>query len=50
MFAAAIISLWEIEQVGGGQWQMPSHKKATGVYATSDPTRVWVKKRELPKA
>lgn len=50
MFAAAIITLWEIEPVNGGQWKMPSHKKATGVYATSDSTRVWIKKRQLPKA
>ena len=50
MFVAAIITLWEMDPVGGGKWKMPAHKKATGVYATSDSTRVWIKKRELPKA
>ena len=46
-FAAAIIAVWEIEPKGGGEWKMPKHKKATGVYATNDDTRVWLKRRTL---
>ncbi|OQO03535.1 hypothetical protein B0A48_10199 [Cryoendolithus antarcticus] len=48
MFVAAIIAMWDIDPVGGGEWKMPKHKKATGVYNTSSPTRVWVKRRTLP--
>lgn len=47
MFVAAIVSMWDIEAAGGGPWDMPRHKKATGVYTTSDDTRVWVKRRQL---
>lgn len=48
IFAAAIISMWEIDPVNGGEWKMPKHRKATAVYATSDSTRVWIKQRKLP--
>lgn len=47
LFVAAIVSMWDIEPVNGGEWEMPSHKKATGVYSTSDSTRVWIKRRKL---
>ena len=46
-FVAAIVSLWDIEPADGGPWRIPSHRKATGVYDTSDNTRVWVKRRKL---
>jgi len=46
-FVAAIVSLWDIEPAGGGTWRVPRHRKATGVYDTSDNTRVWVKRRKL---
>lgn len=49
-FTAAIIALWEIERAGGGEWKMPRPTKATGVYATNDSTRVWLKRRKLPLA
>ena len=49
-FAAAIISLWDIEAVGGGPWKMPKHKKGTGTYLTNDNTKVWIKRRVLPVA
>ena len=48
LFAAAIIAMWDIDAVGGGEWKFPSHKKATGVYSTSDSTRVWIRRRKLP--
>lgn len=48
-FTAAIIALWDFEPRGGGEWKMPRHKKATGVYSTSDDTRVWIKRRKLPQ-
>ncbi|KAF2208591.1 hypothetical protein CERZMDRAFT_48989 [Cercospora zeae-maydis SCOH1-5] len=47
LFTAMIISLWEIEPKGGGKWQMPKHKKATGTYSTSEDTRVWIHRRKL---
>lgn len=49
-FVAAIIALWDMEPKGGGEWKMPRHKKATGVYTTSDDIRVWLKRRKLPQA
>jgi len=49
MFTAAIIAMWDIEPAGGGEWKMPRHKKATGVYTTCDDTRVWVKPRQLAR-
>ncbi|GAB7347974.1 hypothetical protein MBLNU459_g5477t1 [Dothideomycetes sp. NU459] len=51
IFAAAIISLWDIEAAGGGGvWKMPKHKKATGTFTTNDDTRVWIRRRRLPEA
>ncbi|KAK5702495.1 hypothetical protein LTR17_022243 [Elasticomyces elasticus] len=47
MYTAAIVAMWDIEPAGGGPWKMPRHKKSTGVYNTSDDTRVWVKARPL---
>ena len=49
VFTAGIISLWDMEAAGGGEWKMPRHKKATGVYGTNDTTRVWLKRRKLPE-
>lgn len=49
MFAAAIIAFWDVEPIHGGDWKMPKHRKATGVYGTNDSTRVWIKRRELPQ-
>ncbi|TKA29010.1 hypothetical protein B0A50_03422 [Salinomyces thailandicus] len=49
MFAAAIIAMWDIQPAGSGEWKMPRHKKATGVYNTSDQTRVWVRQRQLSR-
>ncbi|TKA80004.1 hypothetical protein B0A55_02087 [Friedmanniomyces simplex] len=49
MFAAAIVSMWDIEPAGGGPWKMPRHRKSTGVYNTNDDTRVWVKRRQLSR-
>jgi hypothetical protein len=48
LFSAAIISMWEIDSVDGGEWKMPRHRKATAVYNTDDSTRVWIKQRKLP--
>ena len=50
LFSAAIISMWEIDPVDGGEWKMPRHRKATAVYNTDDSTRVWIKQRQLPMA
>lgn len=44
-FAAAIISIWDIEPAGGGPWKMPKPKRATGTYTTSDKVKVWIKQR-----
>ncbi|KAK3053931.1 hypothetical protein LTR09_005211 [Extremus antarcticus] len=49
-FAAAAIALWNIEPAGGGEWKMPRHRRATGVYGSSDEVRVWIKRRKLPIA
>ncbi|KAK3673650.1 hypothetical protein LTR78_006555 [Recurvomyces mirabilis] len=48
LFPAAMIAMWDIEPAGGGDWKMPRHRKATGVYNSNDDTRVWVKRRSLP--
>ena len=45
IFPAAIVTMWDIEPAGGKAWEMPKHRKATGVYGTNDDTRVWVKRR-----
>ncbi|KAK4501831.1 hypothetical protein PRZ48_007640 [Zasmidium cellare] len=47
LFTAAIIAMWDIEPAGGGSWKMPKHRQATGVYATDDNTRVWIKRRKF---
>ncbi|EMC97078.1 hypothetical protein BAUCODRAFT_121589 [Baudoinia panamericana UAMH 10762] len=47
MFTAAIVAMWDMDPAGGGAWNIPRHKKATGVYATSDETRVCIKQRCL---
>lgn len=48
-FTAAIVALWEMEPAGGGEWKLPRQKRATGVYATKDDVRVWLKRRKLPQ-
>lgn len=47
LFAAAIIAMWDIEPVGGGEWKMPKHRKSTGVYGAGSDTRVWLRRRKL---
>ncbi|KAF2719864.1 putative P450 monooxygenase [Polychaeton citri CBS 116435] len=47
MFVAAIVAVWDIDPVGGGKWEMPQHRKATGVYGTDDNIKVWVRRREM---
>jgi hypothetical protein len=49
-FTAAIVALWDVEPAGGGQWKMPKHRRAAGVYGPSGDTRVWLKRRELPRS
>ncbi|KAK5167341.1 uncharacterized protein LTR77_007040 [Saxophila tyrrhenica] len=49
-FVAAIIALWDIEPANGGKWRMPQPRTAAGVYGTSNSTRVWVKRRQLPQS
>ena len=46
IFAAAFISMWDMEPTGGGPWKMPRQKSATAVYATKDDVRVWVSRRK----
>jgi len=50
LFSAAIISMWEIDPVNGGEWKLPKQRKATAVYGTDSSTRVWIKQRKLPVA
>ena len=50
LFSAAIISMWEIDPVNGGEWKFPKQRKATAVYGTDSSTRVWIKQRKLPIA
>jgi hypothetical protein len=50
LFSAAIISMWEIDPVNGGEWKFPKQRKATAVYGTDSSTRVWIKQRKLPVA
>lgn len=50
IFAASIISMWDVDAPDGGEWKLPKQRKATAVYGTADSTRVWVKQRELPVA
>lgn len=47
-FTASVVAVWEMEAAGGGEWKVPRHRKATGVFGTGDDVRVWIKKRELP--
>lgn len=47
IFSAAIISMWDVEPRGRGDWKMPRHRKATGVFGTDDDTRVWLTRRKV---
>lgn len=47
MYTAAMITMWEISPAKGGEWKMPKHRRATGVYATGDDTRVWLTRRKF---
>ncbi len=47
IFTAAIVALWDIEPAQGGEWKMPRHRKASGVYNTGDDTKVWLKRRQM---
>ena len=49
MFAAAIITLWDIEPAGGGPWKMPRHRGGVGTYWTDEKTRVWIRRKKLPE-
>ncbi|KAI5249955.1 cytochrome P450 [Aureobasidium subglaciale] len=50
VFAAAFISMWDMEPAGGGPWKLPRYKPATGVYSTNDDIRVWISRRKgLPE-
>ncbi|GAB7362374.1 hypothetical protein MBLNU230_g2699t1 [Neophaeotheca triangularis] len=47
-FVAAVVAMWEVERKGGGgEWVLPGHRKATGVYGTGEDVRVWVRRRDL---
>ena len=50
VFAAAIIAVWDIEPAGGGEWKIPGHRTATGVFGINSNLRVWIKRRKLPEA
>lgn len=47
MYSAAIITMWEIQPAKGGPWEMPKHRRATGIYATDSDTRVHVTRRKF---
>ncbi|KAF7188476.1 Cytochrome P450 7A1 [Pseudocercospora fuligena] len=45
IFTAAIISMWDMEAAGGGEWKMPASRKTTATHGTDDECRVWVSRR-----
>jgi hypothetical protein len=46
MFTAAIVTMWDIEHAGGGDWVMPKRRKTAGVFGVADDVRVWLKRRQ----
>lgn len=47
VFAAAILTLWDIEPAGGEPWKIPRYRTATGVFGAKDDVRVWIRRRQL---
>lgn len=47
LFAAAIIAVYDIQPVGGGEWKMPKLRKTAGTKQPAEETRVWIKTRPL---
>jgi hypothetical protein len=46
LFAAAIITMWDISPAKGAPWRMPGKRRATGVYSPAGPdVRVWIRPR-----
>jgi hypothetical protein len=54
IFASVIVSMYDIEPIGGGSWAAASQKKIKlkKVGAVTHPAkavRVWIRRREAPK-
>lgn len=47
LFSAAIIAVYDIEPIGGGEWKLPKQKKTAGTKHPASSTRVWIKSRPL---
>lgn len=45
LFSAAIIAVYDIQPVGGGEWKMPKSRRTTGTKQPVQETRVWIKTR-----
>lgn len=46
IFAAAILSTYDIEPVAGGPWKLPKQSTGVGTKRPASSTRVWIKARE----
>ncbi|KAJ0109701.1 hypothetical protein J7T55_014263 [Diaporthe amygdali] len=45
VFSAAILSIYDMEPVGGGPWKLPKQGNGVGTKRPTSSTRVWIKAR-----
>lgn len=45
LFTAAIIAVYDIQPIGGGEWEFPKYKKTAGTKYPTSSTRVWIRSR-----
>lgn len=48
IFAAVILSMWDIEPAGGQAWKIPGHERAPGTLRPKSDVKVWIKRRQMP--
>lgn len=47
IYTSVLISLYDVEPVGGGRWPTPKTVKAAASKHPAKPVRVWIKRREV---
>lgn len=45
LFSAAILAVYDIEPINGGEWKLPKQKRTAGTRHPAWSTRVWIKSR-----
>ncbi|KAJ4424674.1 hypothetical protein N0V82_000602 [Gnomoniopsis sp. IMI 355080] len=49
LFSSAIISMYDIQPIGGGPWKFPRRTTTVGAKRPLTPTRVWIRSRPMSK-